>query len=389
MPSKRDSGLMPDAPSSTPKRSQAGAAHQAQTRSVLDLLQFFASFLVRIGSYLFLRWIPSKLAWPALPIAYGVYVFTWLIKDVGVRRTIRNWENAQASSDLTELAKGVEINGEKIGSQVGNSHKAEKRKSKSAVTSTNVTPPAAGFFGKVFALVTGLSVPSRSVNLFNLTLHTVVVALFLDSFASPYIFPSHYEHNLIFHRVADIGPTHAKVQVRWPEPIPLFEGLEEATEGSGILRDGMQRVEKPFRLVYREINTPIDGSLSAGRTANRWERGPLIRLSPEDDWVSTVSIANLWPSTEYEYRLAWAHNNTFVSPHRLLEFEGVSHGSEDLVLGGSEKLLAGSNINFVGGRLRTWPDPRAGKGLGGLAVAPNGDVEDEEGLKIPVDDPNQ
>ncbi|CAO1614130.1 unnamed protein product [Sympodiomycopsis kandeliae] len=382
MPSKRDSGLMPDAQTRATQEAakQVQRLQQHHNRSLLDFLQALTSIVFRLGAYLFLRWIPGKATWPALPIVYTIYLLTWLIKDVGVRTAIRNWENAVPSKDLKELANGVSIGKEKIGSQVGNSHKAETN-SQSAVTATNVSPPSSGFFGKIFALITGLSVPNRNINLFNLAVHTTLLGLFLDSFASPYLFPSHYDHNLIFHRVGDIGPTHAKIQVRWPEPIPLFEGLEETTQGSGILRDGSERVEKPFRLVYREINSPIDGSLAAGRAANRWERGPLIPLSPEDDWVSTVSLSNLWPSTEYEYRLAWAHNNTFVSPHRLLDFQGEWHGSGSL--------LSASNVNFVGGRLKTWPDPRTGQGLGGLAVGSESDVlEDEEGLNVPTDDPN-
>lgn len=394
-----DVALMPDAVEKKSKRKAKGqhgqngtsahpvsqAANSSLSRSLLDVLQFLASLLLRLGVFIFLRWIPTSLAWPVLPAAYGTYVLVWLIKDRSVRRLIRSWENASAASDLRKIASDVKVSETAIGDQVGNSHNAE---GVSAITSSHLAQkPSSSLSAKIAALVTGLSVASKRTNLLNLALHTLVFAFFIDSYASPYLFPSHYEHNLIFHRVGDIGPTHAKVHLRWPEPIPLFEGLEEDVQGSGVLRDGMQRVEKPFRLVYREIVSASEGGRSLLGGNNRWERGPLIPLDPETDWTSSVTLNNLWPNTEYEYRLAWGHNNTFVSPHRLIEFEQTftfSMNNEN-----ADSLLSGSERNFVGGKFRTWPDPRTGQGLGGLSVAPALDVEDENGELVPVDDPNQ
>ncbi|CAO1637818.1 unnamed protein product [Parajaminaea phylloscopi] len=371
MPSKRDAALMPDAQVQRGSRSAAPA--RQLSRSLTDVLQCICSVLVRLGVFLFLRWIPSSLAWPALPVAFGGYVLTWLIKDYSVRRLLRSWQNVPGGSDLQSLADKVEATKKKkIGKTIGNEHRAE--------------PPASSsvsLLSAVRSLVTGISIPSRNVNIFNFGIHLLAFALFFDSYASPYLFPSHYEHNLIFHRVADVGPTHAKVHLRWPEPVPLFEGLEEVAPGSGVLRDGLQRVTKPFRLVYRELSFSAGTTTSAASLAvTRWERGPLIELTPEDEWTSTVTIGNLWPSTTYQYRLAWAHNNTFVSSHRLLDFE-----SEWPTLRNERTEESPAT---VGGYFRTWPDPRAGKGLGGLAIAPSaGDDEDDEyGDKVPVDDPN-
>lgn len=375
MPSKRDAALMPDAKTTKGKTKQQGASLRSQLQgSPLDVVQSIASILVRLGVFLFLRWIPTSLAWPALPIAYGVYLACWLVRDYSVRRFLRSWQNAAGGDDLQRLADAIEAKS-KIGKTVGNEHQAEPK-------------PSTNPFTVVKSILTGISIPARRVNVFNLALHSLAFALFFDSYASPYLFPSHYEHNLIFHRVADVGPTHAKVHLRWPEPIPLFEGLEEDVPGSGILRDGSQRVAKPFRLVYRELSS--SASSSAAISTARWERGPLVELLPEDDWTTSVTLANLWPSTEYEYRFAWSRNNTFVSPHRLLEFEREWPASYTGSSAG-ESLLTSADHGFVGGRIRTWPDPRAGKGLGGLVVASSLEDEndDEYGDSVPSDDPNQ
>lgn len=361
MGAKRDAALMPDAEA---KKSRAGnGASQPPSPSPSRLVSFVqgtSSILTRLGVFLFLRWVPSSLAWPALPIAFAIYAVCWLGRDWSIS------SNRAAANELQQLANNVDVKEGKIGKTIGNEHTSE----------TNAKPSRLSLFGALRALVTGVSTPlSRKVNLLNLAVHGLLFAFFLDSYASPYLFPSHYEHNLVFHRVADIGPTHAKVHVRWPDPIPLFEGLQEDVPGSGVLRDGMQRVTKPFRLVYRE------SVARTSPTVNRWERGPLLEIDEKDDWVATATLSNLWPSTEYEYRLAWAHNNTFVSPQRLIDFEhDWTQPHEDW--------LTGSAPMFIGGSLRTWPDPRAGKGMGGIVVASSFDDEDEYGDNVPIDDPN-
>lgn len=311
----------------SPEQPPPSQAHLS--RNFLDSLQWSSSVILRFAVFIFLRWIPTSLAWPLIPVAYTIYLASWLLKDHSVKRLLASWNNEVGSSDLKELATAVTVTKPEIGEQVGNSHKAQY--------------PSPSIFSTAYGLISGLSIRSRRVNLLNLGLHTLAFAFFLDSYASPYIFPSHFEHNLIFHRIADVGPTHSKVHLRWPEPIPLFEGLEETSEGSGILRDGMVRSANPLRLVYREITPPLS-KLFVGAT-NRWERGPLVPLSEQDDWTATVSITNLWPNTEYEYRLAWAHNNTFISPHRLIEFE-QQIGAD---VPASADLLSAGNT-FVGGR---------------------------------------
>lgn len=369
---------MPDAKGSKTKQKKPMSTDLA--RSPIDIFQCICSLLVRLGVFLFLRWIPTSLAWPALPIAFAGYTLSWLINDYRVRHLIKAWHNAPGGKDLQLLADGVQVNSEKIGRTIGSEHRAE------------ASPrPSPSLVSTLKSFVTGVSVPSRRVNVVNFTIHLLAFALFIDSYASPYLFPSYYEHNLIFHRVADIGPTHAKVHIRWPEPIPLFQGFEEDVQGSGVLRDGLQRIPKPFRLVYRELPTGESQSKSSTFVAARWERGPLFELTPEDDWLSTVTVDNLWPSTQYEYRIAWAHNNTFVSSHRLVEFESEWPLSRRDGLE-RESLLAATH---VGGHFRTWPDPRAGKGLGGLLVSSgigenDYEVDDDEyGDSVPVDDPNQ
>lgn len=83
--------------------------------------------------------------------------------------------------------------------------------------------------------------------------------------------------------------------------------------------------------------------------AKRWEKGPLLRLTNETDWNVVVRLENLFPSTEYEWRLAFIHNNTFAP-----------HPSQSL-------------------KFTTWPDPREGGSRLDF---------DEDGVGSPLDDPN-
>lgn len=370
MVSKRDAALMPDAEKNVPS-SRPRAASSSSGSSLLSIVQCSSSIITRLGIYLFLRWVPSSLAWPAIPIAFAVYALCWLIKQPAS-------SSSRAANELQQLANGVDVQGEKMGKSVGNKHNAEDNSARGA-----------SWFSAARSLISGISHPhSPRINTLSLLLlHALPFLLFLDSYSSPYLFPSHYAHSLLFNRVASISPTSAKIHVRWPEPIPLFEGLAEDVPGSGVLRDGMTRVERPFRVVYREVVGP-----SGMGGVNRWERGPLVEVKEENDWTATVTLGNLWPATQYEYRLAWAHNNTFVDPQRLVDFESDWTQALSLRSPSPSAWLGASPPQFVGGTLRTWPDPRAGRGMGGLVVASSLDEDQDEedvyGDRVPVDDPN-
>lgn len=46
-----------------------------------------------------------------------------------------------------------------------------------------------------------------------------------------------------------------------------------------------------MRVVYRQLNSP---------DSETWKDGPLMNFTKDSDWVDTVTLGNLWPSTSYE-----------------------------------------------------------------------------------------
>lgn len=83
--------------------------------------------------------------------------------------------------------------------------------------------------------------------------------------------------SVVFTRIGAVGPNEAKIVVRYP-------GIE----------DGL------VRILWRESHSVAT-----------WNSGPIIALVAERDWVGTTRLTGLWPSTNYEYRLAY-ENSTFL-----------------------------------------------------------------------------
>ncbi|EPQ25985.1 uncharacterized protein PFL1_06440 [Pseudozyma flocculosa PF-1] len=394
-------------------------------------LQLISSLLFKLTVYIFLRWIPSRAAHPVIPALYTVYLLTSLLRDYRLRSAIRRYleqhdlADPDASTHLKQLAERIEtsepkLQDKKVGEPVSNSpspaakgqqsQPASISKGKGAPSYAKVAaegsealkgasdsdsdatavaggkPRAAGPRRKVGrltipeilkALVFGVSTRSPRLNFYILLAHTIALAMFLDSFFSPYLFPSHWDYNLSFARVGAISPTSAKVHVRYPHPLPPFDGLQEDMSDelgfSGILRDGLQASPEPVRVIWRRLpelgeRQFLQDGAAAGLEketglSRRWERGPLLRLTEETDWTTTAVLDNLWPSTRYEWRLAFVHNNTFTPvPERAQQFT-------------------------------TWPDPRLSQYLQTRNAAVARD-SDEMGIEMPnedsspVDDPN-
>ncbi|WFD26815.1 alkaline phosphatase [Malassezia nana] len=207
------------------------------------------------------------------------------------------------------------------------------------------------------AMLLGHSTPSRRFNLLQLVLHTLLLLFVLDLYYGPHMFPSHREASLRFARMGAISPNAATIHVRYPTPLPPLSGLwESGIEGQDVLTDASEINEAPVRVVWRRVVASQDAApaVAAVRDARRWERGPRLRLTNETDWTATATLENLWPATQYEWRLAFVHNNTFAP-------------------------LPERPISFV-----TWPDPRLSAYRKSMFRPSNVTVEES----VPFDDPN-
>ena len=258
---------------------KAGVEHAtdvAQGHSTILLtIQGIAATFLRVLVVLSLRVFPLR-ACAVTIVLYAIYLITWLIYD-----------NVAMRSPITYAD-------------------AVKR---------HASP--------VKALLFGFSTRSRRLNIAQLVLHSILALLFLDFYYAPYMFPSHYGYNLRFARIGALTPTRATVHVRYPNPLPLLDGLWEDDADSGVLHDASMYAETPVRIVWRRVlgDTPRIPAGAAVRDPRRWERGPLLRLAEDTDWTATAVIDDLLPATKYEWRLAFVHNNTFAPlPERPVSF---------------------------------------------------------------------
>ncbi len=374
----------------------------------MSIIQASSSLLFKFAVYVFLRWIPTSLAFPVIPVLYAIYAVTSIYRDSVIRNAITihlaKHDDAAAARDLQQLAEKVEVTDTKIQTKATARPVENKPKDhitntsvKSASTSASYADVAKGAkaapasttaetrrkaahskvrrtspFELAKALVLGTSTRSSRFNLYILLAHTLAFAVFLDSFLSPYLFPSHWDYNLSFARTGALGPTYAKIHVRYPPPelaAPLnasanlappvttsFDSL--AVDSSLEAALPIQPAQQPIELLVkyrRALNHTANDEALLKSTSSRsfgkpylanheslWLNGPLITLRPENDWTATALIDDLWPSTTYEWGLS------------QFQPDSVDYSDEVRVI---EKFVANDEIsrrNFF----TTWPDPR-------------------------------
>ena len=448
MPSKREPGVMPDA--SRPHKDHAHddepASHliplafHKPSGGLLGIVQAFSSLLFKFSVYVFLRWIPTSLAYPVIPALYAVYVLTSLYRDRVIHNAITDHlakHNQAAARDLQQLANKVEVTDTKIQTKATAKPVENKPSDQNGITPAKPASSSVSYaevakgtkaaptsqtststdhraqhsklrrtspFELLKAIVFGTSTRSSRLNFYVVLAHTLAFALFLDSFLSPYLFPSHWDYNLAFARTGALGPTYAKVHVRYSPPEfagapnasavlapPLadsFDALAVDTSLGGA--EPAQTVAQPIELLvkYRRalnLTEEQDGFRKTSRAYSKqyltsqdslWLNGPLITLRPENDWTAVALIDDLWPSTTYEWGLS------------QFQPEHVDQSDEVRVI---EKFVANDAIsrrNFF----TTWPDPRLSsymqsKSLGSRRIDLS-QAEPEAEETNPLEDPN-
>jgi alkaline phosphatase D len=104
----------------------------------------------------------------------------------------------------------------------------------------------------------------------NLALNTLLFLAAVDFLATPFFDPA---SDVVFSRVGAVYPDGVKIVVRYPH------------------RDIN---EQKLRIIWRESQ----GTVS--RQLDKWKDGPVLHFTQERDWVDTVKLGGLWPSTAYE-----------------------------------------------------------------------------------------
>ncbi|CAA7270163.1 unnamed protein product [Cyclocybe aegerita] len=121
-------------------------------------------------------------------------------------------------------------------------------------------------------LILSLPTTSRLFTVVNVLINTLLALASADLILTPFLDTA---SDITFTRVGAVYPDSVKIQARYPFHHNLL-------------------------VLYRQFNT------------SDWKYGPRLHPTQQSDWVDTVRLANLWPSTSYEYTIA--DINTTILP---------------------------------------------------------------------------
>lgn len=131
------------------------------------------------------------------------------------------------------------------------------------------------------------SLPSPSKRLRNANIGINLLCLFacLEFTFFPFLDTA---SEAIFSRVGAVYPDSAKVVVRYPQNNATLDGV---------------------KLLWRQTSSVVNQT-------HPWRDGPSLKLQSGNDWVDTVKLSGLWPSTPYECQCSNCHP-AFTHQHVL------------------------------------------------------------------------
>ncbi|KAH8108215.1 PhoD-like phosphatase-domain-containing protein [Cristinia sonorae] len=215
------------------------------------LLPLFSSAW-RISVFIFLRVIPTTLFKKILPPLWLLYLTTWYLTPPPIPEGPAT-TNGDSKNEL------------------------DKKQQEQPTVPTSVLNKLDPLATIVFSLPS----PIRALRTANLTINVLLLLA-----ATELIFYPYFDHasDVVFTRLGAVHPDSAKITVRYPST------LHNATEHE-------------VQITWRQATSSSEGE---------WQDGPILALAAERDWVQTVRLQGLWPSTTYEYRLK---NATAVLPY--------------------------------------------------------------------------
>ncbi|RPD59100.1 Metallo-dependent phosphatase [Lentinus tigrinus ALCF2SS1-7] len=141
----------------------------------------------------------------------------------------------------------------------------------------------------------------------NLAINTLLLFAVAEFLLVPYFDDA---SGVVYTRVGALYPDAAKIVVRYPPTTNATQNL--------------------VRLSWRQVDTK-------GSTDAPWRDGPLANLTADSDWVSTLRLSGLWPTTTYEYRFEDLNDTVLPYPAEPIRFRTFP----------DSRLYSGSNFRFL------------------------------------------
>ncbi|KAI9793431.1 MAG: hypothetical protein M1816_000324 [Peltula sp. TS41687] len=242
--------------------------------SLIDILTASSSLSLRLGAYVFLRWIPGNVLPPAIYTLAVVYLSSFAISYLTTSpyRVVAEELDVRASEeDEREPSQHVRID------QSDSKHptvRGEAVKTRETALLEERGPQP------LRTLLTGLPSPTSP----RLSLLTAAINLLLTAVVLDVVYRGRYWHassDLSFARAGYVDDTSAKILIREPNGAPV-------------------------RLSYRNVDQPGDD--------DSWTlAGSVPALSKATDFTTSMTITGLRPETRYQYSTSTNHSGSFVT----------------------------------------------------------------------------
>ncbi|KAI9835352.1 MAG: hypothetical protein M1838_005326 [Thelocarpon superellum] len=252
--------------------------------SINTLAIVLSSLGIRIGAYVFFRWIPGHHAPPAVYTFLAIYLPSFLLSfftispykviadevDITVTEEVKEDEpeDAQPPTFASTAAHSHNLRGSEAEVKIVEEVDVEE---------TLVLEEQDAHV--VWTLLSGL--PSPTSTLLSVTTAAINVLLVIGVIDAVYRAPLwHPAHDLSFARTGFVSNREARILLREPDATQL-----------------------PLFLSYRQAEDAVDDAWKAG--------GQIMTLTNATDFSSTLTISSLKPQTRYQYATSNNHSGSF------------------------------------------------------------------------------
>lgn len=208
----------------------------------------FSTIALRLAAYIFLRWIPTHVLWPAV-------IFFWITFILSFILCLYLDLEPQTPEVTVETTDIIEV--------VANG--ADKTVIETEIDTLLIDRPRQVTWMETIYL--GIPSASPLLSFATIAINAALLLMTLDlTFRTAFFWPC---EELAFHRPVPTSPYSANILIRSPPESPL-----------------------PLHIFYKPVNT------------TRWEEGPIVwEFTNETDFASVVTLDGLRAETAYNYAI--------------------------------------------------------------------------------------